>query len=129
MPFRSLVALCLIAGAVTSDVLGSVEALCRPSRDGTMGNATCCCGPHACPAKDIPGASLKPSCCEMRQNPRGTLPSTTPRETIAPAAPVVMMAENVATWVRPLCVIDAPLDVPASLHAPPLYDLFQSYRI
>jgi hypothetical protein len=88
----------------------------------------CCCS-HDCDSRATSGPGLRSSCCDMRRAPaKGAMPSLPPRE----AAPLTL------TPSTPLCdppqaetpmIANAVFEVPPSLHAPPLYDLFRSYRI
>ena len=124
MGFKAWVAI-LVIGA------GMGEALALPALamcDFAKGAAVSCCCSHDCAASAQSGPGMRSSCCDMRRAPaQSALPSAPPLE----AAPVSAVAVTTAFILPPPVapVTDAAPAVPASLHAPPLYDLFRSYRI
>jgi hypothetical protein len=126
MRVSTWIAAMLIVAGLGDGLASSAIALCRPAPSQTA----CCCGPQC--SKDVAGPGMRSSCCDMQRAPlRGAETSATSRNT-APSAPTVLSAGFAA--MIPLPASDAPTSVslpgvPESLHAPPLYDLFRSYRI
>jgi hypothetical protein len=124
MAWKIWVAMVVIGAGVGDAFALPVLALCDP---GTV-KATCCCT-HDCPSNATTGAGLRSTCCDMRSAPaRDAMPSIPPRE----AAPVSLVSPGtvpVLPLPEPPILADAVSGVPKSLHAPPLYDLFRSYRI
>ena len=115
----------LVFGAGASELALPAAALCLPGN----GKAMVCCCSHDCDAKTQRGPGMRSSCCDMRQAPTpGAIPGTPPRQA-APDSPISLHPEPVPPLPLTPVVTTAVHGVPESLHAPPLYDLFRSYRI
>ncbi len=126
MGWKTWVAMLLIGAGVGEIVAIPALAVCD-SKNGKPTMA-CCCS-HECASGTTGGPGLRSSCCDMRRAPaKSAMPTLPPRET----AP---LSVNVSTALFDLPCPEAPaladlsLEAPPSLHAPPLYDLFRSYRI
>ena len=130
MQFKAFIAMVLIAAGPGDALASSARALCAPAQGRAMNQASCCCGPHACRTSGSSG--LRSGCCDMRRLPvRDAETSGSARE----GAPLTVTADlPIAALVSDCGAPSAPagsfvLRLPDSLHAPPLYDLFRSYRI
>jgi hypothetical protein len=126
MHLRFWVAIMLIGAGLGDGLASSAIALCRPSA-----TQACCCGPH-CAKDSAGGPGMRSSCCDMQRAPlRGTEASATSRDTAPPSPTAVPFVSAVAA-LPPVTLDPSSVllpGVPESLHAPPLYDLFRSYRI
>lgn len=127
MSFRLWVAIMLIGGGLGDGLASSAIALCRP----VPAQAACCCGPHC--AKDSgSGPGMRSGCCDMQRAPlRGAEASATSRNT-APPSPTASPILTAGLAITPATINPTNVSIPGvpeSLHAPPLYELFRSYRI
>jgi hypothetical protein len=125
MNWKAWVALFVIGAGASEALALPAAALCLPDHGQPM---ACCCS-HDCNAKATRSPGMRSSCCDMRQAPTpGAIPGTLPRQA-APDSPISLNPEPVLPLPLASVVTTAVHGVPASLHAPPLYDLFRSYRI
>jgi|GEM_PF-1208193 len=125
MAWKAWVAI-LVIGAGAGEALAiPALAVCDSKGKATM---ACCCS-HDCASGTTSGPGMRSSCCDMRRAPaKSGMPTIPPRE----AAPLTLAAStSLLDLPHPETptVTNAVLEVPPSLHAPPLYDLFRSYRI
>ena len=126
MRWKSWVAILLVGAGVGNAIALPALALCDPGNGRTT--MSCCCS-HDCPSSAKGGPGMQSSCCDMRRAPaQDAVPSVLPREA-APVSPVCLPAAAMLPLPVAPAFTDAVSGVPESLHAPPLYDLFCSYRI
>ena len=125
MAWKAWVAILLVGAGVGEAFAIPAQAVCDSKGRAAM---ACCCS-HDCASSTTSGPGMQSSCCDMRRAPaRNAMPTLPPRD----IAPVCFIA---STPVGDLPSLDVPnvdnlaLEAPPSLHAPPLYDLFRSYRI
>src|SRR5262245_53690727 len=125
MVWKAWVAILLIGAGVGEAFAIPAQAVCDSKSRAAL---TCCCS-HDCASSATSGPGMRSGCCDMRRAPaKNALPTLPPRE----AAP---LSSATSTPVLDLPSPDAPIvanvvfEAPPSFHAPPLYDLFRSYRI
>ena len=125
MGWKGWVAILLACAGMGEAFALPALALCAPGKGATQ---SCCCS-HDCASSAESGPGMRSSCCDMRRAPaQGALPAAPPREA-APVSPITVTSTPVLPLPAAPAVTDVDDAVPASLHAPPLYDLFRSYRI
>jgi hypothetical protein len=131
MRANAWVAIVLISAGLGDGVAVAARAWCGPAR-ATMSQGSCCCGPQACSTSAPAGPGVRSSCCDMRRLPvRDAETSSTAREGApGPVTALLPMAAFVSATPAASVQDGSPTwRLPDSLHAPPLYDLFRSYRI
>ena len=126
MHWKAWVVLSLIGAGLGDGVAASAAALCRPSQAETA----CCCGIR-CEARADAAAGLRSACCDMHRAPRRDAQTSTATRDLPPPPPIATSLITVTLTTAEVLCGPEPLavDLPESLHAPPLYELFRSYRI
>lgn len=126
MHWKVFVAISLIGAGLGDGLAASAVALCRPSQ----AQAACCCGTQ-CEGRSETAAGLRQACCDMQRAPRRDAEASTAARDLPPPPPIAVPLVPVMTTTADVACNAEPLvlDLPESLHAPPLYELFRSYRI